>query len=376
MAYPTIRDVAGFLEQWAPKASAQSYDNVGLLVGDANRAVEKAVIALDLTAQVVGEAEQENAGLIITHHPLIFRPLRQVTASGGPGSLVLRLAEARIALYCAHTNLDAAPGGVSFALAEQLGLDGVRFLQPFSETLFKLATFVPDSHFEQVRSALADAGAGRIGAYEACAFVTEGTGFFRPGDQANPFIGARGQLESVRELRLEVEVARWNLERAVQAMKEAHPYEEVAYDVFPIQQPNSRAGFGAIGRLPAPEPLQAFLDRVASRLSAASLNYTGDPAASIDHVAVCGGAGSDLIPAALQAGADAYVTADVSYHKFFDVLDPSGRPSMALIDAGHYQTETVTERLLQEKLTAHFPDVSWIRTKTRTSPIATFVRKE
>ncbi|BBM70165.1 Nif3-like dinuclear metal center hexameric protein [Rhodothermus marinus] len=373
--YPTVREIAAALEAWAPPGSAQSYDNVGLQVGDPEQPVRRALLALDLTPAVLGEARTLEAELIITHHPLLFRPLRQLTPDGLVSSLALRLAAAGIALYSIHTNLDAAPGGVSFALAEHLGLKDVQFLAKMEQALYKLVTFVPASHFEQVREALAEAGAGRIGNYEACAFATRGTGYFRPGDMARPFIGEPGKLESAEELRLEVEVARWDLPRVLAAMRDAHPYEEVAYDVYPVEQPYTRAGLGAIGRLEKPELLRDFLQRVAERLQTDSLRYVGDLDASVETVAVCGGAGADLIGRALSAGADAYVTADLTYHRFFEVLDNDGRPRMALIDAGHYETEALTEALLATWLQQRFPTVDWKRTTARTSPVRTFIHR-
>lgn len=371
---PTIQSIADALEAWAPPGSAQSYDNVGLQVGDAQRTVDRGLLALDLTPAVIDEAASIGATLIITHHPLLFRPLRQLTTDTLTSRLALRLAEAGIALYSAHTNLDAAPGGVSFALAEHLGLAEIDFLASLDETLYKLATFVPRDAFDAVRSRLAEAGAGRIGDYDACAFASAGTGFFRPGDATNPHIGTTGgELESVEEVKLEVEVARWDLDRVLDALQSAHPYEEVAYDVYPVQQPNSRAGMGTIGRLPDPMPLRDWLQRVATRLDAASLRYVGDASATIERVAVCGGAGSDLIGTARRAGADAFVTADVKYHEFFGALGRDGAPAMALVDAGHYETEALTEALLRDWLADRFPEVDWRRTATRTSPIDTFV---
>lgn len=371
--YPTIREIAEALEAWAPPGSAQSYDNVGLQVGDPEQTVQRALLALDLTPPVLEEARAVKAELIITHHPLLFRPLRQLTPGSMVPALALRLAASGIALYSIHTNLDAAPGGVSFALATHLGLQDVQFLAKMEQALYKLVTFVPASHFDQVREALARAGAGRIGNYEACAFAAPGTGYFRPGDMAQPFIGEPGKLESAEELRLEVEVTRWDLPRVVAAMRAAHPYEEVAYDVYPVEQPYTRAGLGAIGQLDKPEPLRDFLHHVAERLQAESLRYVGDPEAPVQKVAVCGGAGADLISRALAAGADAYVTADLSYHRFFEVLDNEGRPRMALIDAGHYETEALTEALLQHWLQQRFPTVEWRRTTVRTSPVRTFI---
>lgn len=371
---PSIQSITDALEAWAPPGSAQSYDNVGLQVGDAQRPVERALLALDLTPQVLAEAESMDATLIVTHHPLLFKPLSSLTADSFTSHLALRLAEAGIALYSIHTNLDAAPGGVSFALAEHLGLSDVDFLDGFSDTLYKLATFVPRDDVEAVHSALAEAGAGRIGDYEACAFATDGTGFFRPGDATNPHIGeAGGSLESVDEVKLEVEVARWDLGAVLGALQAAHPYEEVAYDVYPVTQKNSRAGLGAIGRLDDAIPLRDFLQRVATRLDADSLRYVGDPDSRVERIAVCGGAGSDFIGTARGAGADAYVTADVKYHEFFGALDQDGTPGMALIDPGHYETEALTEALLRDWLADRFPAVDVRRTETRTSPIDTFI---
>jgi len=371
---PSIADITSALEGWAPLDSAQDYDNVGLQVGDADRSVTSAVLALDATPEVLDEAEAHDAELVVTHHPLLFQPLDGVTADGYVSNLALRFAEAGIGLYSIHTNLDAAPEGVSFALAERLGLTDVGFLDGFEDTLYKLAVFVPEDAFETVRQALADAGAGQIGDYEACAFATEGTGFFKPGTGTDPHIGdAGGEVESAAERKLEVEVARWDLGTVMAALQDAHPYEEVAYDLYPVTQKNSRAGLGALGHLDDPMPLSAFLDRVATRLDAGSLRYAGDPDATVERVAVCGGAGSDFIGTARGAGADAYVTADVKYHEFFDVLDRDGTPQMALIDPGHYETEALTEALLRDELQERFPEVTWHRTATTTSPMRTFV---
>jgi len=277
--YPTIGDVGEALEGWAPLGSAQDYDNVGLQVGDPRRAVHRALIALDLTPAVLDEARRHEATLIVTHHPLLFHPLRSLTTDGFVSSLALRLAEAGIALYSIHTNLDAAPGGVSFALAEHLGLEDIRFLDPV--------------------------------------------------------------------------------------------YDEA--DGYPAEQPPTPTGLGAIGRLAAPMLLSRFLQRVAERLQAGSLRYVGNLETPVETVAVCGGSGSSFTGQALRTGAQAYVTADVTYHTFFDVLDTDGRPRMALIDAGHYETEAITENLLQDWLRRRFPTVEWRRTETRTSPMDTFI---
>ncbi len=372
---PTVRDLTAALETWAPPGQKLDYDHVGLQVGDPTREVDTVLIALDLTPAVIAEAEEVGAQLVVTHHPLLFKPLTRLTTTDPVGALALRLAKADLAYYAIHTNLDAAVGGVSMALAERLGVEAPRFLEPTPGALVKLVTFAPASDATAVRHAMAEAGAGRIGDYQACAFTLRGMGHFRPGAGTNPHIGeAGGPEEAVEEVRIEAEVMRWDLPRVVRAMKAAHPYEEVAYDVVPVEQPASRAGFGAVGRLAEPMPLPDFLARVAERLGAVSLRYAGDPEQTIETVAVCGGAGAGLIGAALGAGADAYVTADVTYHRFFEALNTDGRARMAIIDAGHYETEALTEALLADWLAARFDGVAFHRTRHRTSPMRTFVR--
>ncbi|MEM9664417.1 MAG: Nif3-like dinuclear metal center hexameric protein [Bacteroidota bacterium] len=372
---PLVRTIIQALEAWAPAASAQSYDQVGLQVGRADQEIDRGLIALDLTEDVVQEAAAQGAQVIITHHPLLFKPLRRVTPQDASGHLVLKLAQADIAYYAIHTNLDAAHGGVSFALARQLGLEQVSFLAPEASTLCKLVVFVPLDHVDRVREALGQAGAGHLGAYAECAFTVQGTGTFRPLPQAQPFIGeAGGGLERVAEARLETVVPRWSVQRAVAAMRAAHPYEEVAYDVYPVEQPTPNQGLGAIGVLPEAEALPRFLSRVATALDTSILRYVGADNAMVQRVAVCGGSGSSLIGQAKRAGADAYVTADITYHSYFEALTPSGRPQMALVNAGHYETEAITETLLVDWLTERFPTVAWARTQHRTSPVRSFVR--
>ena len=371
---PTIRDVADVLEAWAPRGSAQSYDNVGLQVGDAGKSISRGLIALDLTPQVIEEAKDRAADLIITHHPVIFNPLSRVVETDSFEALPYRLIRSGIAHYAIHTNADAAPDGVSFALAEKLGLTKIRFLDRFTGVLRKVVVFVPAEHADQVREAMADAGAGWIGEYTACGFGSEGTGYFKPGEGANPFIGdAGGGTERVEEVRLEMEVPEWSMREVVSAMIEAHPYEEVAYDVYEVKQQHSRSGFGAVGELAQPVDLRDFLKNLCAALECDAPRYVGDLGRTVERVAVCGGSGSSLISAARRAGADVYVTADVTYHKFFDVLDGRGEPRMALVDAGHYETEWVTEELLLGVLRKNLPEIEWARTSLRTSPVNTFI---
>lgn len=374
---PTVGDITAFLEQWAPPGLAASWDNSGLQVGRAGRAVTCAVIALDCTPQVVAEAKERGAEMVLTHHPLLFKPPRTLTDGHPVSAVALALAEAGVALYSIHTNLDAAPGGVSFALARALGLRDVAFLAPLeTRPLRKLVVYVPESHADAVRRAMGAAGAGRIGAYDDCAFELRGHGWFTPRPEASPYLGASGgPTERVAEARIEAEVTSWNLSRVLAAVRDAHPYEEIAYDVIPVEQPFRNAGYGAVGSLPDPEPLRHFLERVADALHAPGLRHVGDASRTVARVAVCGGSGTEFLGAAISARADAFVTADVTYHRWFDALGPAGEPRIALIDAGHYETEAVAETLLADALRSRFPEVEWRVASHPTNPVSLFVRR-
>lgn len=371
---PTLADIVRVLETVAPPGAQASWDNSGWQVGDPAEAATGVVVALDVTHAVVDEAVARGANLIVTHHPLVFPKLTRVVAGAGPSGLAYRLARAGVAHYALHTNLDASPGGVSFALAERLGLRDVRVLHPLTESLFKLVTFAPPSHAAAVREALARAGAGEIGRYTDCAFSSEGTGAFRPEAGADPFTGTvAGMLETAPEVRVEVQLPRWSLARVVEALRAAHPYEEVAYDVYPVVQPETRYGYGALGTLPEAMPREAFLAHVCERLETSAVRAT-EAAGPIHTVAVCGGSGHDFLPDALRARADAYVTADVTYHRFFDALGADGRPRLLYVDAGHFETERHTEAMIVRLLQTAHPALGVHRTATRTTPAAPFVR--
>ena len=369
-----IADIAASLEKWAPPATAESWDVVGLHVGEPTRKVERALIALDMTPQVFDEAKKLGVQLVITHHPLLLKPVSRFTPASPTGHLALQMAEAGIALYCIHTNIDRARDGVSFALAKQLGLENIQFLGGLDGQLVKLVAFVPETHAESVRDALTEAGAGQIGNYSSCSFSTPGTGTFRPLDGSNPTIGTSGgEMELVNEVRLEVLVPRWNQSSVLKALASAHPYEEIAYDIYPVEQPYSDAGYGAIGNLSDSETLESFLRRVCQNLDNPAVRYTGDLQSHIRTVAVCGGAGTPFIHLAKQKNADAFVTSDVSHHRFFEVLDLDGNPTMALIDAGHYETERFTENILHDHLARTFPAIDWNITSIRTGAAETYV---
>ncbi len=368
----TVSDVLAHLHAWAPPGQKADFDRVGLQVGDPAAGVSRVLVALDLTPAVVDEAAETGAGLVVTHHPLLFKPVGQVTATDPVGSLVWRLARAGVSYAAIHTNLDAARGGVSFALAEQLGVQDPEILAPLDGVMRKVTAFVPESAAEAVRQSMAAAGAGAVGDYAGCSFTASGTGRFVPQEGATPAVGTVGEAEAVEEVRVEAVVPAWAVGAVRAAIAEVHPYEAPAVDVVALEGRATRQGYGAIGELEAPEPLADFLARVRDALGAGALRYVGSDDQTVERVAVCGGSGLSFLPAALRAGADAYVTADVTYHRFFEALDTEGRPRLALVDAGHYETEAVTERLIADRLAEAFPGLDVAMTAHRTSPMRTF----
>lgn len=344
----TIRDIQEIFETWAPRALAWDRDNVGLQVGSMEREVQKILVALDVTPEVIEEARSNEVELIVTHHPLLFRPPRTVTMDDRVGRMVIDLIQSDIALYSVHTNLDFSEKGVSFILAERLGLQNISVLKRTTNDLRKLVVFVPADYVEKLTAAVGAAGGGVIGKYDLCSFRLEGTGTFRPQEGSQPFAGKPGEFEKVSEVRLEMVVPRWRLNAVLAAMRGSHPYEEIAYDVYSLENETPSWGAGAIGLLPSEIRLKKFLKLVKEELHIPFVRYTGDDARKVHTVAVCGGSGADLTSEAIARGADAFVTADVRYHDF-----EAAQGRIALIDAGHYETEQLCVAALVQHLQRH-----------------------
>lgn len=330
----TIRDICSLIESLAPPAIAWDRDNVGLLAGSPGATIRKVLVCLDVSPAVVDEAVTIGAGLIVSHHPLIFTPIRRIDPGTPVGRMMETIVRKRIGVYAAHTNLDFTANGVSHTLARRLGLRNVAPLSPLRGRERKIVVFVPPTHAGGVMQAMAAAGAGTIGRYESCSFATEGTGSFMAGPGSKPFVGTKGRFERVGETRLEMVCPAWRVDAVLQAIRSAHPYDEAACDVYPTENASRDLGMGSIGDLGAPLGLRAFLGLVSRKLRAKGLRYSGPRARRIGRVAVCGGSGSELLGDAVRSGADAFVTADVRYHAFQEESD-----TIALVDAGHFETE-------------------------------------
>jgi len=340
----TIKEFQKSFELLTPPAIAWKGDNVGLLIGRENDVIRNIVVALDATMEVAVEAVKKKANLLVTHHPLIFQPLRRITPTSRTGELVLFLTEHKLNLYAAHTNLDSVKWGVNYVLAKTLGLKNISILSPIKESLTKITVFVPHTHVENVAEAMHNAGAGMFTKYDKCSFRGEGIGTFRGMNDANPFLGEVGKLETAKETRLEMLCETWKLAGVISAMLKAHPYEEVAYDVYPLLNENTEYGIGAIGDVESSMSEQKFLRHVKKKLKTPTIRYTPGKG-SVRRVAVVGGSGSELIEEALRKGADALVTADLKYHTFQDY-----NKKIMLVDAGHYETEHIVLPTIAEKI--------------------------
>ena len=364
---PRIQQIIDFLEQIAPPALQEDYDNSGLLVGEPHKEVDRVLVSLDVTEEVVAEAVAAGAGLIVSHHPIVFRPLKRITGRNEVERTVMAALRAGIGLYAIHTNLDNVAHGVNAMMCRKLGLQGMRVLRPANGTLAKVVTFVPHDHAEAVREAMFSAGGGRIGAYDACSFSHIGEGTFRAGEGANPFVGQPGVHHRESETRLEMVVERWNVRRVISAMKKAHPYEEVAHDVVMLDNPHPTAGSGGIGAFDEPIGWNAFVELVKSAFGAPAIRHTTPPKGDIKTVAVCGGTGSFLLPDAIRNGADVFLSSDFKYHEFFGT---EGRITIA--DIGHAEAEGGISQWLVDQLAEFklgFPNFAVLLSEVRTNPI-------
>jgi dinuclear metal center YbgI/SA1388 family protein len=336
-------EIIQLFEQFSPKGLAMEDDKIGLQIGRLNKKVDKIMIALDVLEEVIDEAIEKNVQLIIAHHPPIFRPLKSVLTDTVQGRMIEKLIKHDIAVYAAHTNLDVAKGGVNDLLAEALGLENPEVLVPtFEEKLKKIVVFTPASHADVIRRVLGNAGAGFIGNYSHCSFSADGTGRFMPGENTNPFIGSQGQLESVEEVRIETIVSVKLLKKVVTAMLKAHPYEEVAYDVYPVENKGEVLGLGRIGTVQEMS-LGEFAERVKEALQVDKVRVVGDLSSRVKKVAVLGGDGNKYFKHAKFKGADVYITGDIYYHTAHDAM----MEGLNMIDPGHN-----VEKVMKKGLTA------------------------
>lgn len=362
-----IRELTQYLETLAPLSSQESYDNSGLIVGDPNEEVRSVLISLDCVEETVEEAISKNCQLIIAHHPIVFKGLKKLNGKNYVERTVLKAIRNDIAIYAIHTNLDNYRFGVNDEIGKRLGLQNLRVLQPKREVLSKLICYVPKDHVASVSQAMFDAGAGRIGDYDECGFQTSGTGSFRPNETAKPFIGASGERSEVEEVKFEAVCSNHILNSVVRAMVDAHPYEEVAYEIFPMKNVNPYEGSGMVGELPLPVDTGTFLRNVKDVFNCGVIRHTKLTMDKISKVSFCGGSGSFLLGAAKGSGADIFITGDFKYHEFFDAED-----DIIIADIGHFESEQFTSDRLAAILTEKFANFAVHLTEVNTNPINYF----
>jgi dinuclear metal center YbgI/SA1388 family protein len=363
----TIHELTSVLEAFAPLSLQESYDNSGLIVGEPDADVSGALIALEITDDVINEALSLNYNLIIVHHPLIFKGLRKINNNDMTGRLVKKCIKNDIAVYAAHTNLDNIKAGVNQIISDRIGLQHTEVLSSPPQQLRKLAVFVPHDHAEKLRKALFEAGAGNIGNYDSCSFNIEGSGTFRALEGADPFTGNIGEIHSESETRVEVIFPYYQENKILMAMRENHPYEEVAFDVFKLENDFKGIGAGMTGMLEKPENTVDFLKRIKRTFGAKCIRHSKIINENVQKIAVCGGSGSFLAKAAIAKGADVFITGDVKYHEFFDADN-----KILIADIGHYESEQFTKELLMNIIKKNFSTFAVQISAANTNPINYF----
>jgi dinuclear metal center YbgI/SA1388 family protein len=362
-----LKELCSFLNTSIPLSYQEDYDNSGLQVGVSEMEVNSALLSLDITEDVIDEAITAGCNLIVSHHPLIFRPIKKLSGGSTTERIVAKAIKNDIAIYSAHTNLDSLPGGVSCRMAGKLGLTNVRVLAPLKNRLLKLVVFIPENYLEKVKDAVFEAGAGMTGNYDRCSFSTPGTGTFCPGENANPFVGKKGKIHFEREVRFETILYTGLKEKVIKALLNAHPYEEPAYDIYMLENESTEAGLGCIGELPNQMEAGEFIKYIADVFSARGLRYSRLGDRKISVVALCGGSGASFVKDAIASGADAFITADIKYHAFFDAEN-----RILLADIGHYEGEKFSVEILYNLIIKKFPTFALRFSEINTNPINYF----
>ncbi len=359
-----LKEIVSFIESVAPLAYQEDYDNAGLIVGNPDMELSGVLITVDVTEEVVDEAVKKNTNLILAHHPIVLSGLNKFTGKNYVERVIIKAIKNDIAIYASHTNLDSIWGGVSSKIAEKLKLKNQKILAPVSNRLMKLVYFVPTEQADETRKAVFEAGAGHIGDYDMCSYNTEGKGSFRAGEETNPFVGNKGEVHFEREMRVETIFPKHLKNKIINALINSHPYEEVAYDLYPLENDFNRVGFGVVGELDNEVNEIVFLNQLKKIFSAKCVRHTKLLNKPIKKVAICGGSGSFLLKNAIRENADVFVSGDFKYHQFFDA---DGQ--ILIADIGHFETEQITKELFYELLMKKFPKFALHLTEINSNPI-------
>ena len=359
-----VKEIVCALERFAPLPLQDGWDNAGLQVGLTEAEVTGALLCLDVTEDVVDEAVAIGYNLIVSHHPLIFGGLKSITGRNYVERCVMKAIRHGITICSHHTNMDNATGGVNYKIAEKLGLKNLKILAPKEDSLLKLVTFVPTAQADKVRLALFDAGCGCIGGYDQCSYNLTGEGTFRAGEECNPFCGNIGEMHREAEVRIETVLPAYLKGKAISALMKAHPYEEPAYDLYPLKNTWMQAGAGVIGELPEAMKTDEFLQLVKETFQAECVKSNKFNGKTVRTIALCGGSGAFLLPKAIGLGADAFLTGEIKYHDYFGHED-----DLLMVEIGHYESEQFTLEIFQSIIKGAYPNLPVRQTNVETNPI-------
>ena len=359
-----IKEIVSALERFAPLPLQDGFDNAGLQIGLTEAEATGALLCLDVTEAVLDEAIALGYNLVISHHPLIFKGYKSITGKDYVERCILKAIKNDIVIYSAHTNLDNAQGGVNYKIAEKMGLKNLKVLEPKENSLVKLVTFVPNAQADRVREALFAAGCGSIGNYDSCSYNLKGEGTFRANEGTHPFCGTIGELHYEDEVRIETILPAYKKAEVVKTLLSVHPYEEPAFDLYPLQNDWSQAGAGVVGELAEPETELEFLKRIKKIFEVGCVRHNKLTGREIQKVALCGGAGAFLLPRAIRAGADVFVTGEIRYHDYFGHED-----EILMAEIGHYESEQYTKEIFYSIIRDLFPNFALQMSKINTNPI-------
>ncbi|MDD3860956.1 MAG: Nif3-like dinuclear metal center hexameric protein [Bacteroidales bacterium] len=362
-----IKELLYSFEEFAPLALQEDFDNSGLQIGNSESDIKGVLICIDITPEVVEEAIKYDLNLIVSHHPLIFSRLKKITGSDYIEKSIILAIKNDISIYCGHTNFDNVYNGVSAKICEKIGLKNLKILAPKEDILKKIVVFVPQSHAEKVRNAMFEVGAGHIGNYDNCSFNIQGSGSFRANESTNPFVGERGKVHFEDEQRIEMIYPSYIEKKLISKILESHPYEEVAYDIFKLDNKWKTVGLGMTGELEKAIPEKKFLNILKEKFNLFSLKHTNFLNKPIKKVAVCGGSGAFLISAAKHTGADIYISGDIKYHDYF-----LAENRILIVDIGHFESEQFTKEIFYDIIMKKNPNFAVRFSEIITNPINTF----
>ena len=362
-----VQDIVKIFDDFAPAIYQESYDNSGLLLGSRDMEVQAILLTIDVTGEVLEEAISKQCNLIVSHHPVIFSGLKKITGDHYTERIVMKAIQNNIAIISSHTSMDAVFSGVNEKICTKLGLGNLKLLSETKGNLRKLVTFVPKDHIQKVQEALFDAGAGHIGNYDSCSFNAEGYGSFRAGEDTTPFVGEQGKLHMEPEIRLETIFPVHLQGKVLGALRQAHPYEEIAYDIYALDNAYNKVGMGMVGEFKDTISENDFLKKLKKVFSSAIIRHTELTGKKVSKVAVCGGSGSFLLHKAIASGAEFFVTGDMKYHQFFDA-----QKKIVIADIGHYESEQFTTEIFYDLITEKFPKFAVRFSEINTNPIKYF----